>query len=293
VSGYIEVAPSKLNLSLRVVGRRADGYHLLETLFAFVDSGDELSWNPEGELRLSISGPFAHAAPLDETNLVLRAAKLLDPLGKFGGALHLTKNVPSGAGLGGGSADAAAALRLLNRVWELGYTLEQLAEAGAKLGADVPVCVHSRVAWARGVGDELSFVAETQSLPVLVICPPIMLATATVFSARPAVFSPKSTSWPPYSLQTLISGIDKKVWPNDLCPAAISCEPKLARVYTVLHRMCLDEPDVIGFGMSGSGSSHFIVCNSLDSLRRLEMMWLQVYPVDILLRKRLTLPTVI
>jgi 4-diphosphocytidyl-2-C-methyl-D-erythritol kinase len=223
----------------------------------------------------------------------LRAAKLLDPQAKFGGALHLIKNVPSGAGLGGGSADAAAALRLLNRAWDLGYTLDQLAEVGARLGADVPACVHSRVAWARGVGDELSFVSETQTMPVLVICPPIMLSTATVFSARPAVFSPKSITWPPPSIEVAISGIDKKAWPNDLCTAAYMCEPKLAKVYTKLQKMCFDEPDVIGFGMSGSGSSHFIVGNSLDSLRRLELRWLEEYPVDILLRKRLTLPAVI
>jgi 4-diphosphocytidyl-2-C-methyl-D-erythritol kinase len=289
----LEPAPFKLNLSLRVVGKRADGYHLLETLFAFVDSGDELTWQAGGRLQLSISGRFANAAPADETNLVLRAARLLDPQSKHGGRLHLTKNVPSGAGLGGGSADAAAALRLLNRAWGLGHDLDTLAGLALQLGADVPACVYSKPAWARGVGEELTFIATTQMLPVLVICPPVEVSTAAAFAALQGPYSAQFVPWPPETLAFLSDGVDKAAWKNDLCSAAILCAPQLAKVQIELKRIAQQHEGVIGYGMSGSGSSHFIVTNNMKSLKTLESLWLIAYPAEILLRKWLILPTVI
>ncbi len=288
-----EAAPFKLNLSLRVVGKRADGYHLLETLFAFTDTGDELTWQAGGVLRLTISGPFANAAPADESNLVLRAARLLDPQSSHGGALHLTKNVPSGAGLGGGSADAAAALRLLNRAWGLGHDLRALAHFGLSLGADVPACVYSLPAWARGVGEDLTFCAETQICPVLVICPPVAVSTAAAFAARQGPFSTPCVPWPPKTVGFLSGGVDKRLWKNDLCAAANLCAPQLSKVLTELKRIGEQHERVVGYGMSGSGSSHFIVIKDMEALKTVESLWLIAYPGDILLRRWLILPIVI
>ncbi len=241
-----ESAPFKLNLSLRVVGRRADGYHLLETLFAFVESGDVLEWTPDGPLQLKISGPFAHAAPADASNLVLRAAHLLDPAGRHGGTLHLIKNVPSGAGLGGGSADAAAALRLLNTAWHCGHDLEALAALATQLGADVPVCVYGRPAWARGIGDALSFLDVRADYPVLVLCPDVHLATAAVFAARRDAFAPAAALWPPAD-----SRRDGKCWHNDLSVPAQTIAPELAQIMAAAQRCSAADEDVIGYGMSG------------------------------------------
>lgn len=179
------LAPAKLNLFLHITGRRADGYHELQTLFQLLDYGDELSFSPlpNGELSLHAEGPTASAMPLDD-NLILQAAELLrqeaqDP--KLGAAISIGKRLPAGAGLGGGSSDAAATLLALNELWQLDLPDAQLCELGVKLGADVPVFLRGRSAWAEGVGEILTPV----ELPVaffLVVTPPCFVSTKEVFS---------------------------------------------------------------------------------------------------------------
>lgn len=179
------LAPAKLNLFLHITGRRADGYHELQTLFQLLDYGDELSFNPlpNGELSLHAEGPTASAMPMDD-NLILQAAELLrqeaqDP--KLGAAISIGKRLPAGAGLGGGSSDAAATLLALNELWQLDLSEAQLCELGVKLGADVPVFLRGRSAWAEGVGEILTPV-ELPDAFFLVVTPPCFVSTKEVFS---------------------------------------------------------------------------------------------------------------
>lgn len=178
-------APAKLNLFLHVTGRRADGYHTLQTLFQLLDYGDTLQFQPS---RGTWELPFTCSNPALETgdNLVLRAARLLqDELRKAGREargcrIHLEKILPAGGGLGGGSSDAATTLVALNRLWELDLPLPRLAALGLQLGADVPVFVHGRTAWAEGVGEELEPLDLAEDWFV-VLTPPVHVATARVF----------------------------------------------------------------------------------------------------------------
>ena len=147
-------APAKINLALHVLGRRPDGFHELDTLAVFADIGDWVGVDVADDLTLSLSGPFATHAPAGSENLALRAAALLkETTGYVGGAaLALEKNLPAGAGLGGGSADAAAVLQALNYFWCLGLEPHDLFALGSKLGADVPMCLHRFALRARGSG---------------------------------------------------------------------------------------------------------------------------------------------
>jgi len=172
-----EAAPAKVNLALHVLGRRPDGYHLLDSLVVFPGIGDRLEAEPAAGLSLSLAGPFAAGLGAGADNSVLRAAALLRPPGR-GAALRLTKALPVAAGLGGGSADAAAALRVLARLWGVA---PPSAAAALRLGADVPVCLAGRPARMRGIGEALAPVV----LPpfwVALANPGAPLATAAVFA---------------------------------------------------------------------------------------------------------------
>lgn len=175
-------APAKLNLFLHIVGRRPDGYHQLQTLFALLDHGDLLTFEPAEQLSLSCDHP---QLPTDESNLVLRAARLLqEETGcRQGAHITLTKRLPAGGGLGGGSSDAATALWGLDLLWDLGLGEQRLAELGLALGADVPVFVHGRSAWAEGVG-ELLFPVFLPIQWFLVVDPGISVSTARIFNDR-------------------------------------------------------------------------------------------------------------
>jgi 4-diphosphocytidyl-2-C-methyl-D-erythritol kinase len=180
-----EIAPAKVNLALHVRGREPDGYHRIETLFAFCEHGDMLRAEPAEELSLRVAGPFAVGLAQEADNLVLRAARLLaERFGvAAGAALTLHKNLPVASGIGGGSADAAAALRLLDRLWRLGLSEGDLLPLAAELGADVPACLLSRTARGEGRGDTLSevHVPGLAGAPVLLVNPRVPASTADVF----------------------------------------------------------------------------------------------------------------
>ena len=172
-------APAKLNLFLHITGRRQDGYHSLQTLFALLDYGDTLTFEPADSLTLHCSDP---AVPCDHNNLILKAAAILQQHSNraHGARITLQKQLPMGGGVGGGSSDAATALLGLNQLWALNLSLDTLAELGLQLGADVPVFVQGRTAWAEGVGEQITPV----SLPdghFLVIHPGIHVSTARIF----------------------------------------------------------------------------------------------------------------
>ncbi len=179
-------APAKINLFLHVTGRRADGYHQLQTLFQLLDYGDQLNFQRRDDSTITLSP--AHPMIAEEDNLVYRAAKALQkvalqqqPSQHYGADIELSKHLPLGGGLGGGSSDAATTLIGLNQLWRLGFSREKLAALGLELGADVPIFIHGRTAWAEGIGEILTPV-DMPECWYLILTPSCEVSTATIFS---------------------------------------------------------------------------------------------------------------
>jgi 4-diphosphocytidyl-2-C-methyl-D-erythritol kinase len=239
-----ETAYAKLNLALHVLGREPDGYHRLDTVFAFARDGDTLSVAAGEGLSLRVAGPFGPALDGEEDNLVLRAARALrERFGLRGGAaLTLDKRLPVSAGIGGGSADAAAALRLLARFWGVGASEEELLAIARQLGADVPACLASRTCRGTGRGDSLHpFEApELARAPVLLVNPGVPLATAAVFGR-----------WSGPGSGPL--GVDLAAAANDLEAPAIAVVPQIGAVLEALRG--LDGVRIAR--VSGSGATCF------------------------------------
>ena len=193
------LAPAKVNLTLQVLGRREDGYHLLESLVVFADYGDRLTFAGAGSLSLSLSGPFAGALGGEEheKNLVLRAARgLAASCGCRGeAAITLEKNLPLGAGLGGGSADAAAALHGLCELWDLRPDPKTLYDLALALGADVPACLNGKPCLMGGIGETLEAAPALPPFAFLLVNPGVALSTPAVFAARRGSFS-EPAPWP-------------------------------------------------------------------------------------------------
>ncbi|MBX6395798.1 MAG: 4-(cytidine 5'-diphospho)-2-C-methyl-D-erythritol kinase [Alicyclobacillaceae bacterium] len=175
-----EKAPAKINLSLDVLYRRPDGYHEVEMVMQTIDLADRVFLEPDDSLRFTCSHP---ALPSDERNLAYRAAVLLQRVTGVtrGAAIHVDKRIPISAGLAGGSADAAAVLRGLNRLWQLGLTLDELADIGSALGSDVPFCVYGGTALARGRGERIERLPPCPPAWVVLVHPPIPVSTASVY----------------------------------------------------------------------------------------------------------------
>ena len=212
-------APAKLNLFLHVTGRRADGYHLLQTVFQFLDYGDELAF------RVTDDGRIARAAPIPDVpeaaDLTLRAARLLrEATGvRRGVEIAVTKRIPAGGGLGGGSSDAATTLLALNQLWNLQLPPPELAALGLRLGADVPVFVHGRAAWAEGVGEVLTPM-ELEEPWYVVLAPSVQVSTAAVFA------DPELThNTPPITIRAFLEGRGG----NDLDPVVRRRYPEVDR----------------------------------------------------------------
>ena len=169
-------APAKVNLTLHVTGQRDDGYHLLDSLVVFADVGDHIRVEPAEDLLLSVTGPMADGVPTDGTNLVLKAARFLAANGA--GHLNLEKHLPSAAGIGGGSSDAAAALRVLSVHWA-----QHIPQGAEALGADVPVCLSPVAQRMSGIGEILSPVLGLPKLPAVLVNPRVDVPTRAVFAA--------------------------------------------------------------------------------------------------------------
>ena len=176
-------APAKLNLFLHITGRRADGYHLLQTIFQFLDICDFVTLQATENPEISLSNPIPGVA--DEDNLLYKAARLLqqDSGTTRGAIIGIEKNLPMGGGLGGGSSDAATVLVGLNRLWQLNYPMHTLAQLGLRLGADVPIFIHGKAAWAEGVGERIEAI-EVAEPWYLVIAPGVEVSTAKIFSDK-------------------------------------------------------------------------------------------------------------
>jgi 4-diphosphocytidyl-2-C-methyl-D-erythritol kinase len=252
-----EQALAKINLTLRVFGRRQSGdkagYHTLESLVAFADLADTLTLQP-GALALDVSGPFAASSGKTADNLVLKAAAALGRhvKGLKAGHFRLEKNIPVAAGLGGGSADAAAALRLLARANDLSLDDARLMLAALEVGADVPVCLTSRACIMQGSGERLSPPLDLPPLPALLVNPGIALATRDVFAKFGDRFDSRADDTQvPRERGALIEWLS--IHDNDLTPAAIACAPVITEVLEALRAA----PGALLARMSGSGATCF------------------------------------
>lgn len=238
-----EHAPAKINLALHLRRRRPDGYHDLESIFAFTRFGDTLNGEAADALTLHLDGPMAAAADVGDDNLVLRAARALAAAAGItaGARLHLAKHIPVAAGLGGGSADAAAALRLLNRLWGLDWPLARLAELAAPLGADVPVCVHGCTLFGAGKGEALSaWPQDFAGTPVLLVNPRVAVPTGPVFAG-----------WDRQDRGGIAADAPLTALRNDMTAAAVALQPVIADVLAALAAP--GEATLVR--MSGSGAT--------------------------------------
>lgn len=251
-AGAGAAAPAKLNLYLHVTGRRPDGYHLLDSLFVFADIGDRLTAAPADGLSLTVTGPFADALAAEDDNLVLRAARALAAAAGIApqAALTLEKNLPVAAGLGGGSADAAAALTALSDLWGLSQSLDEIA---LRLGADVPACLHGRPCLVSGIGEVLQPApALGGPLHVVLVNPGLPLETRAVFAARAGDFSaPGPLDRPCANVFDLALALKPRR--NDLEPAARFLMPEIDDVLSALG----DMPGCLLARLSGSGPTCF------------------------------------
>lgn len=257
-------AHAKVNLWLNVVGRRDDGYHLLDSLVAFVDLADQVEARPDGHLSLGLDGPLAGTLAGEADNLVLKAARLLaDRAGVAPrAAIRLVKHVPVAAGLGGGSADAAATLRELVALWRVAMPEEELFDLAARLGADVPMCLAGRTALVSGVGERLTWAPPLPECVVLLVNPGTALPTRDVFAARRGAFSPVRPAPGPWRDLAEFAGVlaDRG---NDLTAAAISLAPLVGQALEMLGRT-----EARHAAMSGSGATCFALYDSYDSAQR-------------------------
>lgn len=245
-------APAKINLTLEVGRPRVDGYHPLQSAVVFADVGDWVEVAAGEGLSLSISGPFAAGLQGDADNLALRAARLLDPT--RGAAIKLEKNLPVASGIGGGSSDAAAALLALNELWNLGRSADDLARLGAKLGADVPVCLRKHSAWITGAGETVAAM-RTPVLHAVLVNPGKPLSTPAVYRRFDELGlgnAFKARDLPDWTgVEQAVSAVE--LYGNDLEAPANSLMPDLGAVLEALR----GHPRVLCTGLSGSGATCF------------------------------------
>jgi 4-diphosphocytidyl-2-C-methyl-D-erythritol kinase len=248
------LARAKINLYLHVLGRRADGYHLLDSLVVFAETGDEIAVAHSHALTLKITGPFARNLTADDDNLVLRGARGLRDLVGFnaGAEITLTKKLPVASGIGGGSADAAATLQALMALWTIEPDRKALERLALSLGADVPVCLAGRPCLMGGIGEEIRPVDVLPPAHLLLVNPGIATPTPAVFRARQGAFSaPGHWTEAPKDAQALAEAL--KARSNDLTEAAIRVTPEIQDVLDAISATgrCLLAR------LSGSGATCF------------------------------------
>lgn len=252
-----ELALGKVNLDLLITGKRPDGYHELDSMVVFTELADELVIEPADELSLAIDGPFADVIDVaPQQNLVMRAAKMFRQFTwtDAGAKIRLTKNLPVAAGIGGGSADAAACLRALNRFWQTGRSDFVLRELSLELGADMAVCMYSKPARMRGLGERVDPVRGLPELWLLLVNPLQPLSTAAVFGNLTVPDEPRlrAAGFPARPSPVQI-GYWLSYTRNDLEPPAIDLMPGIA---TILAELAAYDACVIA-RMSGSGPTCF------------------------------------
>ena len=256
---FSSLAFAKINLLLKVTGRRNDGYHLLDSLVGFCKFGDrlEISLN-EAQDEIITEGTFGRE--IDENNIIKKTLEKFRETTNWEQPvrIRLEKEIPIGAGLGGGSSDAATTLRLLSQIPNSPpLTREELFNMALELGADVPVCLHRKTTRMQGIGEKLALLPPLPELPILLVNPNCRLETKNVFGAFRGNYSEPidsylfEKSWSQETLEDLLRSKQQ----NDLCDAAVSLVPQISKVLTLLREL----PGVIGVGMSGSGATCFAI----------------------------------
>lgn len=259
MTDIVRAAPAKLNLTLEVVGRRADGYHLLDSLIAFTEYGDTLTAREADELTLALDGPFGRILVGDPAeNLVLRAARLLAAEAGVAprATLALTKRLPVASGIGGGSSDAAATLVALAALWRLAPDAGDLARLALRLGADVPVCLAARTARLEGIGERIAPAPPVPAAPIVLVNPGVGLPTPKVFQARRGDFSKGAGAGgvlrsSPTDAVALADAL--RPYGNDLTRPAVELLPVIGQVLARLEAAS----DSLIARMSGSGATCF------------------------------------
>ncbi len=263
MSALKRVAPAKLNFFLHMIGKRRDGYHWLNSLVGFTGFGDVVEVEPAESLTLSITGTFAHSLQdnLDD-NLVLRAGRALQKKAgvNMGAAIMLHKEIPMGAGLGGGSSDAAATLLALRDLWDVEISDNELAKLGMTLGSDVPVCLNATMAWVSGVGEAVESVPSLADGYILLVNPNAALLTKDVYQACK---QHSGTAERPASIGSLMELVEvMQAHKNDLEKPAIALMPVIAKILQALRGTnCLIAR------MSGSGATCFAIYDDETTVR--------------------------
>ena len=244
--------PAKLNLFLHIIGQREDGYHLLQTLFQLVDFGDSLSITVTDDAKLQLKANKPELETSD--NLVIKAAKLLQKHSNstYGAKFYLEKRLPMGGGVGGGSSNAATALLGLNKLWNCELSLEELAELGAGLGADIPVFVHGRSAWAEGIGERLTPM-ELPNLWYVILTPPCKASTPQIFSHSELTRHTSAITIAPFPI------LGSK---NDCEQVACQLYPEIRKALNWLNQHSQAR-------MTGTGASIFASFESEDKARKI------------------------
>lgn len=272
-------APAKINLFLHVIGKRTDGYHLLDSLVVFTEYGDVIEVEESDDLSLIVSGAYANSlsAIRPENNLVWKAALTLQKYTRERKAatIRLTKNLPLASGIGGGSADAAATIKALTKLWKLNLPNEELYKIALELGSDVPICLYGEPALMRGIGDDITPVELTEPAYIVLINPNILLATAEVFQS----FSSKTQRKSVAHIDSFSGLTDEFGYGNDLEEAAISKLPIIAKMLDSLRttKSCFIAR------MSGSGATCFALYHdkqaSENALKELQKIYPQAWCV--------------
>ncbi len=271
-------APAKINLTLKVARPRDDGLHPLQSVVAFADVGDVVAAAPGDGLSLTLEGEFAEGLSAGEDNLVLRAARALADaasMAEANAALSLEKNLPIAAGVGGGSSDAAAALRALNELWGLNLPLPRLAEIARPLGADVPVCVAAQTAFMSGAGETFTPM-NAPAFAAILVNPLIPLPTANVYRQfdRMNLGAKLPASTAPFWADREAALRDFAALGNDLEPAARALLPELDDIATMMR----DDPRILHAALSGSGATMFALVSSGDDAAEIVEAWQRAHP---------------
>ncbi|MEB6667893.1 4-(cytidine 5'-diphospho)-2-C-methyl-D-erythritol kinase [Acinetobacter vivianii] len=248
-------SPAKLNLFLHITGRRENGYHELQTIFQLIDLCDWMTFEPHAEENIQIEGL---AEVQLEQNLIYRAAQLLRPHAKkpCGLNIRIEKNIPMGAGLGGGSSNAATTLIVLNQLWQCDLTEQQLADYGVQLGADVPIFVFGRNAWAEGIGEHLSFIDLAQK-KFIILKPDCFISTQQLFSQKTLTRDSKITKFCAYQIEPSNFG-------NNFEPLARQLYPEVDEAMQYLDQFGLAK-------LTGTGACVFIeVTSEMDTAQILQ-----------------------
>lgn len=260
------LAPAKLNLYLHITGIREDDYHLLDSLIAFTEFGDDITVKLADDLTIAADGPYATGMPIGEGNLMMRIARKLQGMatGNPGADIHVEKKIPVSAGVGGGSADAIAVMRALIQLWDLEIDDKEIYEIALELGTDLPVCYFGKTAFVDGIGENIREANPLPDCGVLLINPGVTLSTPVVFENRKGGFSPadaflKETIRTPDALADLL---EDRV--NDLTDAAQQLAPVIREVLGALKRT----PDCLAYKMSGSGATCWGIFETFEDAER-------------------------